>query len=113
MYGQIPDFALIDEIKIRLKSVVKLLTELEEEEFDVVMAEIARTAEEISVMKKEAIERIPAEIMKKNEPELTEITKLIQQLFDNMIQKKTIEFELVKAELGRSANQKKLSTYQR
>lgn len=113
MFGQIPDFALVDEMKIRMKTVVRLLSELEDEEFDVVMAEVARLAEEIALIKKEAIARFSREELKKNNEELMEITKLIQQLFDNMLQRKSIEFELVKAELSKSANQKKLSSYQR
>ncbi len=96
-----------------LNKVLLLLDTIQEETFDTSIKEITECLKENSEIKKELKNSLPdgkyLEIVKETE----EITKLIRDKFDNIINEKKEEMKLVEKELSILNNKKKLANYSR
>ncbi|MCE1188453.1 MAG: hypothetical protein LWX56_04865 [Ignavibacteria bacterium] len=110
----------MDELKIKIEGLLKLfdsvgheLESITDDNFDSRMEQVSRIQHQIIELKEQLQKEFPASVLQLYNKEFQERAKHISEIFDNIISRKKISLETVKAEISRLQNQKKISSYQR
>jgi len=103
----------IADIKSLLNEVLHALSSVNEQNFDENLIKAKHGMEKMANLRLSLKKAYPLEVLKKYDPELVEITKLIQDSFDNLFTKKKNQFAELGKQIAALRNKSKLVNYYR
>lgn len=103
----------IQEIDSVLKCISDSLSKLTEENFDLIMEELNVNIKMFLMLKSNLRSEYPSKVTENYQVSSIELTKQIEQKFDNIIKEFKSEQNLIESELVKVQNQKKLINYTR
>jgi hypothetical protein len=101
----------INEIKNLLLEIIYYFDNIDEANFKKYLDKALKNMVLVDLVKKELRSIYGAEQLKNNEMELSELSKLIQERFDNIVRLKKEEAENISDNLKQIQNQKKIANY--
>ena len=103
----------IEDIKSLLNEVLQTLNSVDDKNFDNNLIKAKHGMEKMVKLKLSLKNNYSYEELKKYDPELVEITKLIQDSFDNLFTKKKNQFAELGKQIAALRNKSKLVNYYR
>ncbi len=103
----------ISYIKQLLEDVLSILKSVDNDNFDLHLNTAKLKMEEVNVTKERLRKSFPNEVLKKYNGTLFEITKQIQETFDNLFTKKKNDYAEVGKQIAVLRNKSKLVNYYR
>ncbi|MHB8338946.1 MAG: hypothetical protein ACYC6P_15980 [Ignavibacteriaceae bacterium] len=103
----------INNIKFLLNEVLQVLNSVDDKNFDNNLIKAKHGMEKMDELKLSLKKTYPYEELKKYDPELVEITKQIQDSFDNLFTRKKNQFAELGKQIAALRNKSKLVNYYR
>ena len=103
----------INNIKFLLNEVLQVINSVDDKNFDNNLIKAKHGMEKMDELKLSLKKTYPYEELKKYDPELVEITKQIQDSFDNLFTRKKNQFAELGKQIAALRNKSKLVNYYR
>jgi hypothetical protein len=103
----------IEEIKTLLIQVLNIFNSLEDADFDDQLKTAKLKMDQVSLIKKELRKHFKSEELMLYEENLYNIAKQIEERFDNIVKRKSLEKKAIAHKIGQLQNSKKLQNYRR
>lgn len=101
------------KLKQELEEALLLLSQITDDNFDDNFSKVVKIMKHYELKKEEVKNSPQKEIFQEFAKELFPIAKLIKDSYDNLVTKKQLELELIKDELSRIQDRKKIAVYKR